>query len=200
MAGDEASGPGDADHGLGPGSGDDDSENILEEALDLFVYAPLGMVAGFGSNLPAYVRRGRQEVTTAKLIGHMAVGQAAPRLSAVGEELFDAGRAAFGRLFANPKPPPPPAGAGRASPDAGPGSPDDEAQVAPMLVTGEHGRSGAVPAESELAIPLFDSLAASQVVPRLVALTPSELQAVAVYEQAHRQRRTILNRIRQLLA
>jgi hypothetical protein len=49
-----------------------------------------------------------------------------------------------------------------------------------------------------LAIPGYDSLAASQVVPRLAGLSPDELAAVGAYESVHRARRTILNRVRQL--
>lgn len=56
-----------------------------------------------------------------------------------------------------------------------------------------------VPASEALAIPHYDSLAASQVVPRLTALTEGELEAVAAYESAHRGRRTILHRTDQLL-
>ncbi len=42
------------------------------------------------------------------------------------------------------------------------------------------------------AIPDYASLAASQVVPRLAALTDSEVEEVAAYEMATRKRRTIL--------
>jgi hypothetical protein len=51
---------------------------------------------------------------------------------------------------------------------------------------------------ASLAIPGYDSLAASQVVPRLAGLSAEELAAVGAYESAHRGRRTILNRVRQL--
>lgn len=54
------------------------------------------------------------------------------------------------------------------------------------------------PSAAALAIPGYDSLAASQVVPRLAGLSPEELAAVGAYESAHRARRTILTRIRQL--
>ena len=56
-----------------------------------------------------------------------------------------------------------------------------------------------VPSESDLAVPDYDSLAASQVVPRLAALSPADLDAVQRYELANRNRQTILNRISQLL-
>jgi hypothetical protein len=59
-------------------------------------------------------------------------------------------------------------------------------------------RSG--PDASQLAIPDYDSLAASQVLPRLEGLTPVELEAVRTYEAGHRGRRTILGRIGQLQA
>ena len=53
-------------------------------------------------------------------------------------------------------------------------------------------------AQRGLAIPGYDSLAASQVVPRLAGLSAEELAAVGAYETAHRARRTILTRVRQL--
>jgi hypothetical protein len=49
-----------------------------------------------------------------------------------------------------------------------------------------------------LAITDYDSLSASQVVPRLEGLADTELAAVRDYEAAHRGRKTILNRIAQL--
>ncbi len=49
-----------------------------------------------------------------------------------------------------------------------------------------------------LAIPDYDSLSASQVVPRLAGLTTEELEAVRLYEASHRARRTILGRVAQL--
>ncbi|HSH23144.1 MAG TPA: hypothetical protein VK975_03695, partial [Acidimicrobiales bacterium] len=54
------------------------------------------------------------------------------------------------------------------------------------------------PSAIDLSIPDYDSLSASQVVPRLSSLTTSELAAVRAYEEAHRGRQTILHRIAQL--
>lgn len=56
------------------------------------------------------------------------------------------------------------------------------------------------PTESDLPVQDYDSLAASQVVPRLATLGADELLAVQAYELAHRNRQTILNRVAQLLA
>jgi hypothetical protein len=49
-----------------------------------------------------------------------------------------------------------------------------------------------------LAIPGYDSLSASQVLPRLEGLAADELEAVRAYEAEHRGRKTILGRIAQL--
>jgi hypothetical protein len=49
-----------------------------------------------------------------------------------------------------------------------------------------------------LAITDYDSLSASQVVPRLDGLSDAELAAVRDYEAAHRGRKTILSKIAQL--
>ncbi|MCU1376611.1 MAG: hypothetical protein JWO68_3897 [Actinomycetia bacterium] len=54
------------------------------------------------------------------------------------------------------------------------------------------------PGGSDLAIPGYDSLSASQVLPRLEALSAEELGAVQAYEAAHRGRKTILGRIAQI--
>src|SRR5690606_18043346 len=54
--------------------------------------------------------------------------------------------------------------------------------------------------EADLPIQDYDSLAASQVVPRLATLSPEELRSVRSYELAHRNRQTILNRVGQRLA
>jgi hypothetical protein len=67
------------------------------------------------------------------------------------------------------------------------------ASTPPLLVTDVvvNAVPEAVPAAPS-AIPDYASLAASQVVPRLAALTDSEVDEVAAYEMATRKRRTIL--------
>lgn len=50
----------------------------------------------------------------------------------------------------------------------------------------------------ELAIPGYDSLAASQVIPRLESLSAAELEALRLHEIGGRGRRTILTRIAQI--
>ncbi len=81
-------------------------------------------------------------------------------------------------------------------------SDDDDDEVATVDPAGQTAPAVPVavdaPQVTELAIPDYDSLAASQVVPRLASLTTAELGDVGAYERSHRARQTILNRVRQL--
>ena len=74
-----------------------------------------------------------------------------------------------------------------------------EAPAAPSVWLGGAAPNG-TGSPSALAIPGYDSLSASQVVQRLEGLSPPELEEVRAHEAAHRQRRTILHRVEQLLA
>lgn len=58
----------------------------------------------------------------------------------------------------------------------------------------------ATPSEAELAVPQYDSLAASQVIPRLEMLSVADLEQILIYEENHRNRQTIIHKVRQLLA
>jgi hypothetical protein len=86
---------------------------------------------------------------------------------------------------------------------AGNGAPAARTTAASSSPTG--GTTGAesapdAPAAVDLAIPDYDNLSASQVVPRLAGLTAAELEDVRRYENAKRNRKTILNKIAQLQA
>jgi hypothetical protein len=77
---------------------------------------------------------------------------------------------------------------------------DDEATDATVTPIRPEPPAADAPAESDLPVPDYDSLAASQVVPRLASLSADELDAVGSYERAHRNRQTILNKVAQLQA
>jgi hypothetical protein len=83
--------------------------------------------------------------------------------------------------------------------------PSDEVLSAPDRA-GASGPANGNPANgnpagaADLPIIDYDLLAASQVVERLNGCGPSELEAIRAYETDHRHRRTILNRVDQLLS
>lgn len=152
-----------------------DAKNPLDQALDLFVYAPLGLALSARDELPRLAERGRQQVETqltmARLIGKFAVGEAGRRLNDL----------------TNPPPPPAPRAA-----------PAPAATPAPRTTRANGNGSAPQPSAEGLAIPGYDALAASQVVQRLAGLSGEELEAVRAYEAATRNRKTILNRVAQL--
>ncbi len=179
----------------------DSQRSLFEELLDYGIYAPLGALVRLSDDLPELVEKGRTrlggQIGLAKVLGRFAVGTARrraervlePALTPLGAVVRQA-RDLAGRMPAGGRSP-------ERAPDTtqqdlgvdaqrGPAEPPDDA-------------TGLVPPPaSDLAIPGYDSLSASQVVPRLAGLRPDELAAVRDYEAAHRGRRTILGRIAQL--
>lgn len=176
----------------------------LDAALDLFVYAPVGLAITAAEELPKLAAKGRGRVNTqlmmARVVGQFAVARgrqelekrfsppAPPPAAPAPEE--PAGPASFEEMTAN----------GLARDDdrvvSVPAAPEPAADVTPTA-TAQVAAAGA-PRAGDLAIPGYDSLSASQVVQRLAGLNQDELAAVGAYERAHRGRRTILNRIDQL--
>jgi hypothetical protein len=166
----------------------------IDRAVEVLLYAPLGLVLSAKEDLPALVAKGRHAVaaqlTVARMVGRLAVkhgtreaervvSQAAALLGVLGGPT-SAPPAHTPSEPVAPRPPPRSSSNGNG---AHPGGPIDDA-----------------PTESQLAIPGYDSLSAPQVVRRLDGLVGGELDAVRRYEEAHRGRRTILSKIAQLQA
>ena len=149
----------------------------IGHVLDLFVFAPLGFLADSHTLVPTLAESGRQHVGSrvqlARMVGQFAVHQGRQHAAKV-----VAGWRANGEPAAS------------APPAAAPAPEDDDEPVARRVGVDDGGIS-----EDDLAIPSYDSLAASQVVPRLDGLSPIELEAVRRYEEAHRGRRTVLGKI-----
>ena len=168
----------------------------LEQALDLFVYIPVGLALTARDELPRLADKGRQrvtnEMTMARAVGQFVVTQGQ-------KEAEKAIKAATTRLAGPPRPAP-------RAPAPSPSRPSPEPNAAANGSTAPHGSTvsatnGRVaPPVANLAIPGYDTLSASQVVQRLEGLAPAELEAVRSYEAATRQRRTILTKVAQLQA
>lgn len=152
----------------------------LEAAADLLVFAPIGFALEARRLLPSLVERGRNQLDMTKMVGQFAVSQgrmeADRGLSKVGARA----ESILQEFGLKPLP---------ADDEDVAESPAPEPAATPA-------RSGAEAAE--LPIPDYDSLAASQVIPRLEGLSSEELDAVARYETAHRGRKTILGKVGQL--
>lgn len=188
----------------GSGAGAEE-QSPLERAIDLLVYAPLGLVFTAREELPKLIARGRSgatgQVGMARAVGHFAVHQgqreAGKLLRQATERLAGVALAADNRKSQSPT------HSSAGTPGRGPSTP------ALGSASGANaGRSTAVasgpkpgpaePAAASLAIPGYDSLSAPQVVQRLDGLSGAELEAVGAYESATRGRKTILSRVGQL--
>lgn len=175
----------------------------LDQALDLFVYAPLGLALAAREDLPRLAERGRAQagaqVTIARMLGRFAVSlgrrEAEKAVKEVGERLEEV----LGDFLGGGNAPAPPP-ARPARPPREPEARPTPAASAPSTIATRAQSNGHGPSVESLAIPGYDSLAASQVVQRLAGLSSEELEAVREYEAATRGRKTILNRVAQLQA
>lgn len=158
----------------------------VDLALDLFVYVPVGLALSARDLVPELARKGRErvtgQVTSARVVGRFAVQQGQVQ---AGKAFQRARQEAEERLSSE------------AAPAAAPSTPSSAPKSAPKSKPAPRGPNSGPGAET-LAVPGYDSLSASQVLPRLEGLSADELEAVRAYEAGHRGRKTILGRIAQL--
>ncbi len=185
---------------------DGDADRALtDRVLELFVYAPIGLLVYVRETTPSFVRlfvtRGRTEVEQRRqtLVDQIRTApeppppespRPAPDVPAPPQfrKLVSDG-VAFVRARAGDVLAPGPAGPASSSP-APPSRP------APT----EAARDPGVGAGERLAIPDYDDLGAAQVLDRLDGLPAGDLEAIREYERGHRGRHTVLGKIDQLLA
>jgi hypothetical protein len=201
----------------------DHTKSPLEVALEYCVYAPLGFGLEARSLVPRFVARGRSQIMLARVVGKYALRKGA---AAAEMALGPVGTPAVGLLRVAglvpdqtaPTVPGAPAAPApdratatstatststvRAEPANGNGQGADSltTDAGPPAEPTRVARAEPPFDPDTLAIPGYDSLSASQVVPRLEGLEQDELEAVRRYEEATRGRKTILSKIAQLQA
>lgn len=199
--------------------GQPSSSNPLDQLVELFVYAPVGLLYEYPEVIPKLVKRGRSQVQLARLLAQMAANQAragggsgrpagVPPLDTLAAVLAPGlGEAAgaacnvLARLVTDlgaavglaPQPAPPePASDTTATPGDEPAGDEPAGER-----SDEQPDEGAV-ASSPLPIAGYDGLTAREVIALLGDLTPDQRRRVRLHEQSHRGRRTILARLDQL--
>ena len=185
-----------------------DEKTPLDQALELLVYAPIGLAITAREELPRFIERGRSQVTgqlaMAKMIGQFAVAQGQREAEKVvkqaAERLEDLG--VGGRSAPAPAARPAPAAATATATTNGASAPASgtvlSSDKGPRPGAASTPTTAASTNDDHLAIPGYDALSASQVVTRLAGLSSDELEAVRAYEAGARGRKTILHRIGQL--
>jgi len=189
-----------------------------EAAMETFVYAPIGLLFEGASLLPQLVEKGRQQVAMAKMMGKFAVDQATSEATKAAGKLQDQAAGVLDFIGGSVAPvasDPAPAAPTKAAPKkkkagAKGTSPARAAarqvanaanaagRTASDAASSAAGAAAAAVEAAALAIPDYDGLSASHVVNRLAGLSAGELEAVRIYELAHRGRKTILSKVAQL--
>jgi hypothetical protein len=168
-----------------------DDKNPVEQALDVLLYAPVGLVFSARELLPKLAEKGRAQLGMAKMVGQFAVQQGQTEANKAFGKAREQAMSTLEQL----------AGLNGSTSNgsaAGSGNGAGAPPSAPRAVVDTPTMATSGPEAATLAIPDYDSLSASQVLPRLQGLEPTELEAVRAYEAAHRGRKTILNRVAQL--
>lgn len=197
-------------------------EDAVEQALDAFLYAPIGLLFDGPARFPKLVRNGKTQVTNARMMGQFAVQMGRTEVEKRAKELdgpvADVLRS-FGLAPEQPAPSPTPTRVNEktaqatAAPASGtkkaratkktatkktPGTKKGAKTKSPAAKAKKAAAAIATPDVGSLPIPEYDSLSASQVVSRLRGLDADALEAVRQYEAATRGRKTVLSKIQQL--
>ena len=150
-----------------------DERPLIEQVLDVVLYAPVGLANQLRTDLPTLVADGRSALESRVKVAHW-----------VGEMTVQFGRRAIERQLAERRRP-------AASEVVVESTSTDEATATARQPAAPH--PGQAPFEG------YDQLAATQIVQLLGRLPHAELRLVRDYETTHRHRRTVLARIDQLL-
>lgn len=160
-----------------------DEPDLTEQLLDLMVYVPIGLALEAKDLLPKLAERGRGQVNLMRFAGKVASNQGTTTPRGIVDQLV----ATFETLVG---------GTTTTSPSSSP--PVDEAPAE----DDEASEEGAPSRDDGPDLPItgYDSLSAPQLLPYLEPLTDDQLADVLAYEEGHRSRATVINRIKQLQA
>lgn len=165
------------------------SKGPIDQLADLVLFAPLGFALEARQLWPRLADRGRAELQRARRHGEDVVTRGRAWAGARVEEAQEQAQAALSGLGLGGREDGSTSGPPEGVPSR-PATPPSRVRAA---------TEPPFPAE-QLAIPDYDALSASQVVPRLAGLSADELEQVRQYEAGTRGRKTILNKIAQLQA
>lgn len=177
----------------------EEEPNPVDQLIDLFVYAPVGLLYEYQEVLPKLVKRGKSQVQLAKVVGQMAVNRGNPGdaigvlaeglASVVARQITELGEAIG---LAPPKDAP----AERSG--AVPADEDIiEVQEQPDAELGDEA-ANAEAAELPLPIARYDELTAKEIIPLLNDLETNQLDRIRDHEEGNRARKTVLGKIDRL--
>jgi len=166
----------------------DEEPTPLDQLIDLFVYAPVGLLYEYDEIIPRLVRRGRSQVQLARVIGKMAADRGGgDSLNVLAEGLASLLARRITEIGSSIGLVPP-----TADSEAGPGTP------APGPVI--DGPEPVPTAEDEQPLPIagYDDLTAKEIIGLLDELDDDQLARIRLHEEANRSRKTVLGKLDRL--
>ena len=186
-------------------------DNPLEQLIELFVYAPIGMLYEYPDVLPRLIKKGKSQVQLAKFFGQMAArqrgasaGETVGGAADVGAQTADAvaGLAArFVTELGSQLGLAPPSGATStaASTTGIPAARPHDSTNTAGSESGPEPEASDLPAKTvRLPIAGYDDLTAKEIIGLLEDLTGDQLIRVRDHEAANRNRKTVLAKIDRL--
>ena len=165
----------------------EDENPQLSQLVDMFIYAPIGMLYEYPDVLPQLIKKGKSQVQIAKVIGEFALRKGQEDPTAFATESFASAGGAIAKLITELS-------------DMFTGAAASEPQTSqrPQTKPPElESASSATPAE-HLPIANYDSLTAREIVGLLGEITPAQRARVRAHETANRARKTVLSKLDQL--
>jgi hypothetical protein len=162
-------------------SASDPAVDPVEQLLNLFLYAPIGLLSKGSEALPELVERGRTQASNARVIGQFALGATNAKAR---KSLSDA-EAHFQEFLRI---------VGESARPSSKASESSSSSSSTKKATAEASVNHGV----EDLIKDYDNLTAAQILPFLAPLGAEQLDRIETYEQSQRARKTVLNRLRQL--
>lgn len=187
----------------------DEQPNPVDQLVDLFVYAPVGLLYEYQDVLPKLVKRGKSQVKLARVVGQMAMnrgsadsfnvlaeglaGMVARQITDIGAAIGLAPSEESDESPEDRQPPPPTA--------ALPPGPAADGAAEDLDTGNEAGRDTAAsePEARPLPIARYDDLTAKEVIELLGDLEPTQLGRIRSHESSGKARKTVLAKIDRLV-
>ena len=178
-----------------------ETPDILEQARDAFVYAPLGLLYEYDDVMAQLVRRGKSQVQLAKLFGKMTSNreQVEKGVTDVADEFSSflaKGFVELGQFLGLA--PDTECGPENPAKESVPATPAKVPKAVNKNVAPDAGTTGAPKRSKTLPIAGYDSLTAKDIIRLLGDLSANQRKTIRAHEEKNRARKTVLSKLDRL--
>ncbi|MEL6985753.1 MAG: hypothetical protein AAFO29_25215 [Actinomycetota bacterium] len=187
---------------------DDEERTPIDDLVDLFVYAPVGLLYEYEDVLPKLVKRGKSQVQLARVLGTMAVrGQGQVPATMVAEAVTSMLVNRITEIGASLGLAPPvddgdePSSSTKAAKAAPADESTDDESIDDKADAPEPAKTADDASKNEarpLPIASYDTLTAREIIGLLDELDEGQLARIRSHEEANRARKTVLGKLDRL--